>query len=101
MQLTWIWRSHPTSSYQIGAYHVTPIAHTVGVRWHSGDQRGGERHCGGWLWQLPLAIHVYDQVRDTRTRHLVFDVTRLSIWFLGALALSFSIVRVLTASRSR
>ncbi len=91
MRPFWIWRSHANSTHQIGLQSITPITQMIGLRWPG----------GGWLWQYPLAVEVYDEGEGMQKRLPIPDPTRTVVWLLYALALVVLVVTAFTLWRSR
>lgn len=88
MRPIWIWRSYPTATHEINSMNVTPIAHSIGLRWQ------GERSQGGWLWQFPRAVEVENVREGTSQRLPIFDITRIGVWLFYALSLLLVIFSV-------
>jgi hypothetical protein len=91
MKPFWIWRSHTNRTHQIGSQSITPVVHSIGLRWPG----------GGWLWQFPLAVEVEDEDNGTQKRLPIPDPTRDVVWFLCALALIALFIAALTLRRSQ
>lgn len=77
MKQFWIWRRDATPAHQIGAYTITPVVQSVGLRWPN----------GGWLWQFPLAVEVVEDDNGRQQRLPIADPTRTAVWFLYTLIL--------------
>lgn len=86
MKRFWIWRRDATPTQQIGAYTITPVVQSLGLRWPH----------GGWLWQFPLAVEVVEEESGEQQRLPIADPTRTVVWFLYTLLLLLIAATVLS-----
>lgn len=85
MKSFWIWQRTEATTHHIGAYQVTPIVHSIGLRWRR----------GGWLWLNPLAVNVKSVETGNETRVPIPNITRNTIWFFYVLTIAAVVVFML------